>query len=402
MNKFEALFSRETPKLLSCVHCGLCLEDCPTYQLSGDESNSPRGRLAIWRAIAEKRIEVSPETDYYTDECVGCLACQSVCPANVPYAELLHETRKARVAGGMPVDRRIRVVAALARRPGLFNLVATPLRALRRLGMPLGRFLFRGPAPVFESTSAYARRWVAAHNPSGPTVALLAGCLMDAVYREINFATIRVLVANGVRVVVPDGQTCCGAVHEHSGLAGKDTLDARNRAAFDGQGVDAVIANASGCALTLSHALRTPVQDVASYLGARDLRTGAALDTEHIYYDMPCHLTHGLGIKQPPARVLDATKTPWSLAPDAERCCGSGGTYNVTHAANAESIIREKSAFLNDTPHRHCTLVTANHVCMMQWHSAIATRMVTRPVDVRHLVQVLDDAYQRGRVYQTG
>jgi len=396
---FEDLFAREMPKLMNCVHCGLCLEHCPTYRLTGDESNSPRGRLAIWRALAEKRIDVSAETDFYTDDCVGCLACQTVCPANVPYGDLLYEARRNRVANGKPVHGLLRLAGSAVQHRTWFNVLNAPVRALRRIGVPLHRFLFAGNPSVTQSTADYAARIMQQLRPDGPTVALFTGCLMEGVFREINFATVRVLAANNVRIVIPEAQGCCGALLEHAGLAGKDALDDANRAAFDQLDVDCVITNAAGCGLALGHALTAPTRDLTSFLNELDLRTGRPLPTDHLYYDIPCHLYHGQQIKDAPARVFEAIGSDWSLAPMADRCCGSGGTYNVTNAENAELIISEKSAFLSDAKHAHCTLVTANHVCMMQWHSAISRAGLRSRVSVQHLVQALDQAYDRAGVY---
>jgi glycolate oxidase iron-sulfur subunit len=395
MNRIEELITRETPKLLNCVHCGLCLEQCPTYRLTGDESNSPRGRLAIWRAINEDRLAVDEHTDFYTAECVGCLACETVCPAGVPYGELLYETRHRRVAAGARVRPAIRMAGWLVQHPRLMSALLTPLRALRRIGLRPHRFIFPGAPAVLESTAAYARRLMAAHSPDGPPVALFTGCLMESAFREINHATVRVLVANNCRVTVPEGQTCCGAVLEHEGLPGKAGLDARNRAAFaDGP---CVVTNAAGCGLALGHAIDTPARDLTSFLNELDLVPGSPLAVEHLYFDIPCHLYHGQGVRTPPEKIFSAIGNAWSLAPNADRCCGSGGAYNVTHPENAGAMLREKSAFLDDDSHDRCMLVTANHVCMMQWQTAVAKR--PRCVGVRHIVQVLDESYQRAGVY---
>ncbi len=400
MKSVEELLQQEKPKLLACVHCGLCLDVCPTYQLSGNEINSPRGRVATWRAIDEGRIDISPETDFYTEECVGCLACMTACPAKVPYGDLLAENRARRVSQGMPVDWKVRIAGNLVPYTGLFQFLNLPLRMLRRLGLPLHKFMFQGKPPVFQSTASYARQLMERHRPGGPKVALLTGCLMEAAFREINFATVRALIANNVQVLVPQGQVCCGAVHEHAGLAGKEELDEQNSEAFDSLGVDAVVTNSAGCGLALRHALKkTQQRDVLGFLNELPLKPGASVDTQHIYHDMPCHLYHGQQVQTPPEKVFEAIGNSWSLAPDAERCCGSGGTYNITHAENSQQILRDKSAFLNEAPHDHCTLSTANHVCMMQWNSAMATGMVKKKVDVRHVIQLLDESYQRAGLY---
>lgn len=380
MKTFEELMKQETPKLLNCVHCGLCLDECPTYRQSGDENNSPRGRLALWRGIAEGRIQADSITDYYTDQCVGCMACVSACPANVPYGELLVETRAMRVREGAKVDWRLRVAAALIPQKGLFNFLLSPLRLLRR-------------APLTESSAAYAATVNAALKPSKGKAALLSGCLMDAAYRDLNFATLRVLAANGYEVSVPEDQACCGAFHEHAGLPGKEALDQANQKAF--ASAEVVITNSSGCGLALRHALGPKQRDLGDFLNGLDLKKGAKLSYSHIYYDIPCHAIHGLGLKNPPSKILDALGVAWELAPDADRCCGSGGSYALTHPHESGQIIREKSAFLDSSPYKNPVLATANHVCLRQWQSAPNAGRFK----ARHIVELLDESYQRAGFY---
>jgi glycolate oxidase iron-sulfur subunit len=393
MKSFEALMAEQTPKLLNCVHCGLCLDECPTYRFSGDEANSPRGRLGLWRAIAEGRLEADAVTDHYTDECVGCLACVTACPANVPYGDLLLEARSQRQAAGAPLDWRLKVLAPWLNRGAALKVLALPLRLLRRLGLPLPWGIFPGSVALWESSASYAKRVNQALAPSKGTVALLQGCIMEAAFKEINFATIRVLAANGYRVLVPEAQGCCGAVHEHAGLHGKAELDAQNQRAFAEAQV--VISNSSGCGLSLSHALPGKQRDLLDYLEKEGVRPGAKLDYSHVYYDFPCHAYHGLGLQDPPQRLFEAAGLDWSLAPDADRCCGSGGAYQMTHPGNAAKILKEKSAFLDQSPYENPVLATGNHVCLMQWNQA----RTARPFQARHLVQLLDESYRKAAYY---
>lgn len=380
--------------LSSCVHCGFCLEVCPTYKLTGDENNSPRGRLRLWREEAEGRLEVDPWTDFYTSECVGCLACETACPANVPYGEIFEQIRHDHVATGRAQPKlSLRLAAAAIVRPALFNLALLPVRLLRKLGLFRHRNVFAGEPAVLESTAAYASRLMRQHQPNGPRVALLTGCLMEALFREINFATIRVLIENNVQVFVPQGQGCCGAFQEHTGLGGVDALRQQNRQAFSSGGFEAVLTNSSGCGLALGKALsdKVPVRDVLSFLGDlgpvnRPRRT----DNARVYVDLPCHLIHGQKVPGIPTNVLDATGIPWELAPMARDCCGSGGTYHIQKPENAREILARKSAFLQDAPGDPVILATSNHVCMMQWNSARNSSLVNRPFAVRHAVQLLD------------
>ena len=378
--------------LRACVHCGLCLEECPTYRLTGDENNSPRGRLLLWRAEAEGRLPPDPWTDFYTDECVGCLACSSACPANVPYAHLLEEARKTRLAEGRTrVHWQVALAGRAVQKPTLFNLALAPARMLRRANLLPHPMVFPGRPALAKSTAVYTAELMARHQPTGPIVALLTGCLMEALFREINFATVRVLIANNVRVVVPEGQGCCGAFHEHTGMPGVDTFAAQNRAAFSRVKVDRVVSNSAGCGLALAKSLTgvARVQDVLGFLGEigvkpRPKHTGAT----RVYVDLPCHLVHGQRTTIPTV-VLDATGYPWEFAPKARDCCGSGGVYNIQKPDNARAILREKAAFFDELPAEVSPiLATANHVCMMQWQTA--RRFVQRPFQVRHVIQLLD------------
>jgi glycolate oxidase iron-sulfur subunit len=390
--------SSDLDLLTSCVHCGLCLEVCPTYQSSGDENNSPRGRLRLWREEADGRLAADPWTAAYTEECVGCLACESACPANVPYAELLEHTRHEHVAAGRTrTPQKLRLAAGLATRPWLFNLVMAPVRLARRWGITPHSLLFAGTPSLSQSTAGYARGLMERHRPTGPRVALLTGCLMEAVFREINFATVRVLIENNFQVVVPGGQTCCGAMQEHLGLGGIEGLREQNRKAFCAAGVDAVVANSSGCGLALAKSLAPElcVRDVLDFLGEQKLvqrdRSGSRA---RVYVDLPCHLIHGQKLAGIPKSVLDATGYAWQLAPNAKDCCGSGGVYNLQKPKESREILARKAAFLNAAEGEPVILATSNHVCMMQWHSAKATDLVSRPYLVRHVIELLDPRSQ--------
>lgn len=412
----------ERDLLTNCVHCGLCLEVCPTYQLSGDENNSPRGRLRLWREEADGRLAPDEWTTRYTEECVGCLACESACPANVPYGRILEQVRHNHVSTGRTrTPLFLKMAAALAARPGLFSLAMSPARLLRRWGVHPHRLLFAGRPAVAQSTADYARQLTHQFRPTGPRVALQTGCLMEAVFREINFATVRVLIENNVQVVVPHDQGCCGAMHEHLGLHPGDRLREQNRQAFGSQDVDAVVCNSSGCGLALKKALTDspgnmshhpsvhsgdsgterlahhptggPVRDVLDFLGDLALVQRRRRDSAaRVYVDLPCHLIHGQKLAGIPRSVLDATGYSWQLAPQARDCCGSGGVYNLQQVENAREILSRKSSFLNDAAGDPVILATSNHVCMMQWNSAQATGLVRRPYLVQHVIQLLDPA----------
>ncbi|HXC64147.1 MAG TPA: (Fe-S)-binding protein, partial [bacterium] len=313
----------------------------------------------------------------------------------VPYGELLMERRASQALRDAGPGWRLRWLSPLLRLPALFSALALPLRLLRRLGLRTHRLLPPGPAPVLESTRAYAERVRQALKPEGPAVALLTGCLMDAAFREINAATLRVLAVNGFQPTVPEGQTCCGAVAEHGGLKDeKAWLDARNLRAFAGATV--VLTNSSGCGLSLRHALGERQRDLVDFLATLPfLKPGAPLKPPaKVFYDFPCHAYHGLGLKAPPAAIFKAAglEGRWELAPEAERCCGSGGAYAATHAAESLAILDEKRRLLGPAA-QDAWLLTGNHVCLMQWSQI-------RELKARHLVQLLDDSYREAGFYQ--
>ena len=186
--------SADRDLLTSCVHCGLCLEVCPTYLLSGDENNSPRGRLRLWREESEGRLAPDPWTAQYTGECVGCLACETACPANVPYGEILEQTRHMHVAAGRThTSLKLRIAAALAARPRLFNLMMLPTRLLRRCGVLPHRFLFSGRPAIAQSTAGYAKQLMAQHRPTGPREGLIVPA--GNPYRGLRPADVEVTVA---------------------------------------------------------------------------------------------------------------------------------------------------------------------------------------------------------------
>jgi glycolate oxidase iron-sulfur subunit len=385
--------------LTNCVHCGLCLDVCPTYKLTGDENNSPRGRLRLWRKEEEGVLEADPLVEHYTSECVSCLACEPACPANVPYGTILETVRHEQMQAGRARPKWfLKLAARLAHAPQAFQWLSLPGRVLRRLGLLKHPFLFPGKPAAWQSTSAYARQLMHEKKPTGPHVALLTGCLMEGMFRELNFATVRVLIANNVRVTVPESQGCCGAFPEHLGLADLESLQGRNQAAFGAEKFDAVLSSSSGCGLALSKTLAgsVPVIDVLQFLSQLDLQPRPIRNERaRLYVDLPCHLIHGQRVAGIPESILNTTGYRWELAPLATECCGSGGTYNLQKPENSRQILARKAAFLETAEGEPVILGTSNHVCMMQWYSARTLGIVSRPFEVRHIIQLLDESFTR-------
>jgi glycolate oxidase iron-sulfur subunit len=388
--------------LSSCVHCGFCLDVCPTYQLTGDENNSPRGRLRLWKEEASGVLPIDAWTEFYTSECVGCLACQSACPANVPYGQILAEVRNEHFRTGRNrPSASTRIGDHLARRPRWFDLAMMPLRLLRRFGLLKHSRVFPGKPALTLSTADYAARLMDRYRPTGQRIGLFTGCLMESLFREINFATVRVLIANNFQVVVPRRQACCGAFQHHSGIGDTVNSDRQNRIAFQHNEIDVVLTNSSGCGYELKQVLESvkPVRDVIDFLEDHDLVARQPIDRDaRLFIDLPCHLIHGQKITRLPERVLHATGYRWELAPMANECCGAGGTYQFEKADNAAKILERKSAFLRNATEQEIYLVTTNHVCMMQWNSIARSTLSGKTVHVRHLVQMLDPGEPQAKI----
>ena len=332
----------------ACVHCGFCLQACPTYLVLEDENDSPRGRIVLMRALVEGTL---PTTDAdvrtHIDRCLGCRACETACPSGVPYGHLLEATR-ATLTAERPNPFIARAILFVFARPALMRLallggrVARALRVSRLLARLPGRLGFA--MAMLESTrSPITRRaYVARSDGSRGTVALLSGCVMEGLFTETNRATERTLAMNDYTIVAAPGQRCCGALHAHAGDADAARALARaNVAAFEQSGAELIGVNAAGCGaimkeygVLLAHdpawshraaAVASRVRDVSELLAAAGPRPGAALPLT-VTYDAPCHLLHAQRLAAPPLSVLAAVPG-LTLVPleGSEHCCGSAG-----------------------------------------------------------------------------
>ncbi len=395
----------------TCVHCGFCLPTCPTYVVLGEEMDSPRGRIYLMKAALEGGL-TSADAQPFVDRCLGCMACVTACPSGVRYEDLLTPYR-ARIDGPagrpmaatlarwlarqtLPHPARFRAANRLAglARP-IMRLLPGPLRAMLSLApreLPAARPL---PAVVPAVGQRRAR------------VALLAGCVQQVLAPEINWATVRVLAQNGVEVIVPAGQGCCGALHLHGGdLAGARRLARRNLRAFPLE-VDAVITNAAGCGSgmkeyghlfageseeDLARSFVGRVRDVAEFLDDLGLTAPAALSRPlTVAYHDACHLAHAQGIVDAPRRLLSQIRNVTIVAAaEHELCCGSAGTYNIEQPAIAETLGDRKAANLLDTGAQ--AVVMGNIGCMVQIERHLARR--GRPLPVLHTVELIDRAYR--------
>jgi glycolate oxidase iron-sulfur subunit len=380
--------------LASCVACGLCLPHCPTYRLTGEESASPRGRIAAMREVADGRGVVDDTFASFMDLCLSCRACEDVCPSHVPFGRMMEAAREQ----VEPLrSRRARLVRWL----GLD--VALPRRKLLWLAaalQPVARpFLPRRVRAMVPGRSALFQRLPAVTPAVGEergSVAVLSGCVQDRWFREVNLATIRVLARNGWRVTVPRAQVCCGALSAHNGRLGTaHALAGRNARAF--AGADHVIVNAAGCAAHIADAVgddALPVRDLMAFLAEEGLREEPGeLPTTVAYHDA-CHALRVLKVRDQPRALLRRIGglEVVDLA-NGDRCCGAAGLYNVTQPEMSGELRRQKAEAVVASG---ATIVaSANPGCTMQL--AAGLRELGVALEVLHPVQLLDRAYAQER-----
>ncbi|TVP48254.1 MAG: (Fe-S)-binding protein [Gemmatimonadales bacterium] len=433
-----ALALSEREELLGhCVHCGFCLPACPTYQELGDEADSPRGRLHLMRAVVEGRLDPGGDAfQRHMDRCLGCRACEPVCPSGVEYGLLLERARSVAIEA-RPAGLLTRALLATMASPVLGHvfgaggrtLRATGLPALAARALPAGRFsdaprlamgmLAASGAPRFEPAERGESNAPAAPVGVAPgsmgRVALLAGCVQDQLFRRVHEATRLALRVNGWEVVEVKDQGCCGALHAHAGALGEArTLARRNIRAFSEApgGIDFLVVNAAGCGALLRElpellgeeggrdgmegpagALSDRVRDISEILAGdgREPVTGAPLPLR-VAYDPPCHLLHAQRVVEPPRRLLESIPGVELVAlRDAERCCGGAGIYGITHPDLGGRIGRDKVDAVVDSG---CDLVaTGNPGCQMQIGAGI--RLGGHTIGVAHPVELLAESYRR-------
>lgn len=397
----------------ACVHCGFCLQACPTYIALEDENDSPRGRLLLMRSLLEGSVDTEDEAARgHLDRCLGCRACETVCPSGVPYGQLLEATR-ATLTARHPLPLGARALLAVFARPRLLRLAMAFGRLARDSGLgALARFLLGRPGAALRMLHA-SRPAIAASSyetpaADGPSFALLEGCVMHGLFAFTNAATVRTLRVNGYADVPVPGQRCCGALHAHAGdLETARRLARHNIDAFERSGADYVVSNAAGCGAMMkeysqlladdptwaARAARVAarVRDVSELLAAAGPVEGGTLPLR-VTYDAPCHLLHAQRVSAPPLAVLAAIPG-MTLAPleGAEHCCGAAGIYNLLEPDTAKAVLDPKLRNIEATG---ATLVaTGNPGCLMQIGAGLArARIAARAV---HPVDLLDASYAR-------
>ncbi len=423
-------------RLLPCVHCGFCLPVCPTYNRLGDENDSPRGRLYLMQAVVEGRLDPgAPAFQTHIDRCLGCRACEPVCPSGVEYGTLLEVARATAAAARPPsiLTRLLLTVMGSAQSRRLFFFAgrlirATGLAALGARFVPatgplanvrLGLAMLAasgGGAGAIAGGGGPGDAQVARSSAAPGTdrrVGLLVGCVQEGLFGRVNAATERTLRANGITVVPVRGQDCCGALHAHGGdLEGARELARRNIEAFEQAGVDLVALNAAGCGAAMkeygellesdpayagrARDLAHRVRDVAEILVEVGPRPGAEVICS-VAYDHPCHLQHAQGISREPLDVLAAVPGVEVREIDgADECCGGAGIYGMTHPDLGGRIGADKVASVRGAAAD--VVCTPNPGCMMQIGAGL--RLDGEARAVLHPVEILDLSYERAGYYQ--
>jgi len=406
-----------------CVHCGLCLNHCPTYKLWGLEADSPRGRIRQIVLVDQGRLPLGDSFVKHIDQCLDCRACETACPSGVEYGKLVEAARAqieqnyrrpyfSRLArdfvfrGLLPYPGRIAILARLLyvyQRSGLQSLVrATGILHLlgladrEKLLPPIdSRFFFSKLGRTFPAVGHRRAR-----------VALFAGCVAQVSFSALHEATIRVLTANGCEVVVPAGQTCCGALAAHAGVRDVARSLARvNLDIFLGDEFDAVITNAAGCGSTLkeyehlfaagtaehdqAHAFRKKMRDVTEFLADLGLSAHLAALPMRVTYQDSCHLLHGQKVREAPRKLLRSIPGLELVEMAmADYCCGSAGSYNVTETETSLALLAEKMKHARAT--NAPVIVTANPGCLLQMRAGAEIHGTGQ--EVVHVMELLDRA----------
>jgi glycolate oxidase iron-sulfur subunit len=427
----DTLTSIDYGLLQQCMHCGMCLPTCPTYDATGRERNSPRGRIALMRAIADGEIGVTPTFADEMSYCLGCLACQTACPAGVQYGVLFETARSHIRQAGADESAKRRFWRAvtlrfLFMRPHALRAAGRVLRWYQQTGLQalarrlrvtslLPADLRRLEPQAPPIAKQYSNRLIAPREePDAPArfrVALLTGCVQDLVFADVNRDTADVLLANGCAIETPPSQPCCGSLHAHNGeLAQAATLARRMIDLFPPDRYDAIITNAGGCGSHLRHysgllggdpqyrerAARwdAKVRDIQEWLvqiGCRAPQAPPFSSPTTVTYHDSCHLVHGQKISRQPRALLGLLPgVTMKELPEASWCCGSAGIYALTQPDQADALLKRKVGHIGTTGAQ--IVATANPGCHLQ--IARGLQAAGTAVEVVHPVSLLARAYR--------
>lgn len=428
MHSFSRALSHQEDKLLACIHCGLCLEACPTYVITGNENDGPRGRLYLMRAVAEGRLEnTSTAFATHIDRCLGCRACEQVCPAGVEYGQLLEASREVLLDTQPKQDLSNKLLRFVLRHvwlsPTRLRLFFTASRLFRDLGLArlllksrVARLISReaefGVALLESSRPVFSNTQTARTNGTAGNVLLFSGCVGEGLFARVNRATERVLRANNFNVNTPSEQVCCGALHAHAGdLEGARKLARRNIAAFNSD--TPIVTNAGGCGAMLTtygHLLAhdedvaeqaanfsARVRDVSQQLATVEMRIAPSpLDTR-VTYDTSCHLLYGQRSGETSEGMLRTVAGDNFVAlTGTERCCGAAGIYNLMQPEMSQRVLQEKLDHVRQT---HAgILATGNPGCQM--HIGAGACLSHMELKVCHPIELVDQAYESAGYYE--
>lgn len=415
--------------LQQCMHCGLCLATCPTYDATLLERHSPRGRIALMRAIADDCLTPSPAFGQEMYFCLGCLACQTACPAGVNYAELF-ENARAEIEElhllNSPQRNFIRQLAIrwLFDDMGRLQLLGLALRLYQQLGLQtairrsgilkllprrLQRLEAMTPAVADTFSSDIIPPITPPFGPRKYRVAMLTGCVQDLVFSQINRDTVEVLARNGCEVATPPQQHCCGSLHAHNGeLELARQLAMRNIEQFPPEQFDAIISNAGGCGSHLKHYSRLlnneplwreraalwdrKVKDIHEWLNEIGWQPpNSGIGPLVVTYHESCHLAHGQKITTQPRKILQSIPNLRLVElPESQWCCGSAGIYNLIQPELADELLERKLRHIQETG--AVIVATANTGCMLQLITG--ARLHKIPVRIVHPISLLAEAYR--------
>ena len=410
-----------------CVHCGLCLNACPTYRQLGLEMDSPRGRVYQMVEVASGRMPINDDYVEHIDLCLACRACETACPSGVQYGKLV-EAARAEIAAERPVGWLQRFLyGKVLTSPAMLKIAGYKIWLYQKLGLQAlvrGTGLLNpfGDLATVESLAPPAEppfffdqvgKTYPAEGVKKYRVAFLAGCIANVSFARMNEATVRVLRKNGCEVVLPEGQGCCGALHVHAGLRDMGREQAlRNINAVSPDDFDAILTNAAGCGSTLKEYAElfehdptlhekaknftAKMQDVTEFLAQIDLpnREMKPLGLRVTYQDS-CHLLHGQKVRNPPRKLVGLIPgVELKELPLAEICCGSAGVYNIQQTEMSMRLLEDKMAMVESTQAE--VIVTANPGCMLQLQAGdkLFGKGARR---VLHIVELLDEAYGGAR-----
>jgi glycolate oxidase iron-sulfur subunit len=407
--------------LLECIHCGICLSTCPTFDLLGTEADSPRGRIYLMRALAEGRTEVNPDLVRHLDGCLACRACETACPSSVHYGELLAQTRDhIHRQGGRSVAERAKLkllLDTLAHPKRMALAMKAAQAAARVAGEDVPRLLSRfltgkdGRLPLDRGASFLPTPLPIRTPPRGETrarVGVIPGCVMSVLFQQINHATVRVLAANGCEVIAPSATGCCGSLHMHNGFLDAARGHARQVIQiFQRREVDAIVVNSAGCGSAMkeygelfagdriwesrARAFAAKVRDLSEFLIELGPRPPEQPLPLRVAYHDACHLAHGQRVREQP-RALLASIPGLSLVEltESDWCCGSAGIYNLTQPELA-SRLQERKVENVLASGAEC-VVTANPGCHTWIEAGLRDR--GHAIPVKHIAELLDEGYR--------